>query len=86
VTNLSGVLNDAARTRPETATLVHNGLPRSFAELDALSARAAALLVEQGVRPGDRVALMLPNSIEFPVLCYAILRAVDAPRDAQLKA
>ncbi|MFJ1766879.1 long-chain fatty acid--CoA ligase [Amycolatopsis sp. NPDC088138] len=88
MTNLSGVLSDAARARPDTAAVVHNGLSRTFAELDGLSARAATLLVDQGVRPGDRVALVLPNSVEFLVLYYAILRAgaVVVPMNPLLKA
>ena len=37
--------------------------------------RQAGALVEQGVRPGDKVALMCPNTAEFPRAYYAILAA-----------
>ena len=47
----------------------------SYAELDALAGRTAALLATRGVLPGDRVGLMLPNMPEFPVLYYGVLRA-----------
>ncbi len=41
----------------------------------ARAGQAAALLREVGVGPGDRVALMLPNVLAFPVLFYGSLAA-----------
>jgi long-chain acyl-CoA synthetase len=60
----------------------------SYAALDEGSARAAGLLRERGLRPGDRVALMLPNLPEFAVIYYGILRAgcVVVPMNPLLKA
>jgi long-chain acyl-CoA synthetase len=59
----------------------------SYAELDDASARVAALLTSRGVEPGDRVGIMLPNVIEFPVIYYGILRAgaVAVPMNPLLK-
>ncbi|WP_373300012.1 AMP-binding protein [Streptomyces xantholiticus] len=39
----------------------------TYARLDDLSARTAALLQARGIRPGDRVALIMPNVPHFPV-------------------
>ena len=47
----------------------------SFADLDALSNRAANGLVAAGVGPGDRVALYGPNCWEWLVAYYAIAKA-----------
>lgn len=47
----------------------------SFAELDRDSAALAAELVRRGVRPGDRVALMMANSIAWPLTWLSIIRA-----------
>jgi long-chain acyl-CoA synthetase len=47
----------------------------SYAALAGASARAAALLREHGVGPGDRVGLMLPNVPQFAVAYYGVLRA-----------
>ena len=47
----------------------------SYGELDSLSAALGAWLQSQGLEPGARVALMLPNIPQFAVTMAAILRA-----------
>ena len=48
----------------------------TFAEVDAWTSRLAHRLIEvDGVRPGDRVALMLPNVVHWPVGWLAVLKA-----------
>jgi long-chain acyl-CoA synthetase len=48
----------------------------SYAEWDRYSRDFAAFLVEQaGCRPGDRVAIMLPNLLSYPVAFLGALRA-----------
>jgi long-chain acyl-CoA synthetase len=46
----------------------------TFRELDALSAKIGAWLQSRGLKPGARVALMLPNVLQFPVAMAGILR------------
>jgi len=47
-----------------------------FAELDRLSRDFAAWLVaEAGLQPGQRVALMMPNLLQYPVALFGVLRA-----------
>jgi long-chain acyl-CoA synthetase len=55
----------------------HNlGRSLSFNELDRLSRDFAAFLQGlAGVVPGDRVAIMLPNLLQYPVVLFGILRA-----------
>src|SRR6478609_10219202 len=48
----------------------------SFAELEALSNRAADGLVAAGVQPGDRVALYGPNCWEWLVAYYGVAKTV----------
>ncbi|WP_144127679.1 long-chain-fatty-acid--CoA ligase [Catellatospora sichuanensis] len=59
----------------------------SYAQLDAASARVAGLLRNRGVRPGDRVGIMLPNVPQFAAAYYGILRAgaVVVPMNVLLK-
>ncbi|MBI5924718.1 MAG: AMP-binding protein [Aquabacterium sp.] len=46
-----------------------------FSDIDAASRRMAAYLHGLGLKPGDRVAVMLPNVPQYPVVVAAILRA-----------
>ncbi|ADB49851.1 long-chain-fatty-acid--CoA ligase [Conexibacter woesei] len=73
--NLAATMLASAAERPDAAAVRHGDRVISYAELAALSARFAARLVERGVRPGDRVGLMLPNVLQFPVAYLGILRA-----------
>lgn len=47
----------------------------SYRELDTLSGKLAAFLQTQGLEPGARVALMMPNVLQYPVAIAAVLRA-----------
>ncbi len=47
----------------------------TFAELDRLSAAFGAWLQSRGIKPGARVAIMMPNVIQYPVAVAGVLRA-----------
>jgi long-chain acyl-CoA synthetase len=48
----------------------------TYAELDRLSARFAGYLQgELGLAPGTRVALMMPNVLQYPIAMFGALRA-----------
>ena len=47
----------------------------TFAELDRMSKAFGAWLQAQGLQKGDRVALMMPNVLQYPVALFGILRA-----------
>lgn len=47
----------------------------AYRELDSLSSALGAWLQSQGLQPGARVAIMLPNIPQFPVTMAAVLRA-----------
>lgn len=55
-------LREAARQRPTHPALFFKGAAISWAELERLTSAFAAALVALGLRPGDRLALCLPNS------------------------
>jgi crotonobetaine/carnitine-CoA ligase len=62
--------------RPDHTFLLHEGRKVSYAEFDALSSRLANVLIDQGVKPGDRVTLgMLGNSIEYVVSAMGIMKS-----------
>lgn len=61
----------AART-----AYVNMGKSISYQELDELSRQFAGYLQgELGLAPGARVALMMPNCLQYPIAMFAILRA-----------
>ncbi|HSR66277.1 MAG TPA: AMP-binding protein [Xanthomonadaceae bacterium] len=61
------------RDRPAFANL---GKVMSYGELDRLSAQFAAwLLGELGLKRGDRVAIMMPNCLQYPIATFGVLRA-----------
>jgi mycobactin salicyl-AMP ligase len=78
---LDTILTDASlRFRDRIAVL--DALPGSglsYAELDAQASRAAAGLRNLGIAPGDRVLLQLPNSCQFAVALFGLLRAGAIP-------
>ncbi|MFF0431260.1 long-chain fatty acid--CoA ligase [Streptomyces sp. NPDC004327] len=86
--NLATFLLHSAAARGDRIAVRHDDSTLTYAELDEASARVAALLRDRGVRPGDRVALTMPNVPLFPVVSYGILRVggVVVPMNPLLKA
>ena len=61
------------RDRPAFANL---GKVLTYADIDRLSAQLAAyLLGELQLKKGDRVAIMMPNCLQYPIATFGILRA-----------
>jgi long-chain acyl-CoA synthetase len=70
----------------KTALLWENGA-LSWAELDRRSSGFAQQLAAESIGPGDRVAIVLPNSCNFVVAFFAALKigATSAPLNPDLK-
>jgi long-chain acyl-CoA synthetase len=47
----------------------------TYGELDKLSRQMGAWLQSKGLKPGARVAIMMPNVLQYPVAMAAVLRA-----------
>jgi len=47
----------------------------TFAELDQWSNQFGAYLLSRGLEPGDKVALMMPNMLQYPIALFGALRA-----------
>jgi acyl-CoA synthetase (AMP-forming)/AMP-acid ligase II len=47
----------------------------TFADVHEASSRLARVLAAHGIRPGDRVAIMLGNVPEWPLSGFAVLKA-----------
>ena len=66
-----------AELAPDRVALEEIGTARSltYAELDRRAGQAASLLVERGVREGDRVAILCRNRLAFFELLFACAKA-----------
>jgi O-succinylbenzoate-CoA ligase len=76
----------ACRSRPDHLAVVFGDDTRTHSELHDRAARVAAVLAVHGVQPGDRVALLLHNRIEFveALLACHRLGAVAVPINFRL--
>ncbi|NRA10296.1 MAG: long-chain fatty acid--CoA ligase [Myxococcales bacterium] len=73
--NLGSILRGSAARRPEHVALRLDAYTLSYAELDRAARGVAAGLLDRGVAPGDKVALMIPNVPEFSIAYFGILYA-----------
>ncbi|MDP2776807.1 MAG: AMP-binding protein, partial [Anaerolineales bacterium] len=69
-------LEEAARKYPDHTCTIFKGAVISYREMNALTDHMAAALVdEMGVKKGDRVGLFLPNTPQFMIAYFGILKA-----------
>jgi acyl-CoA synthetase (AMP-forming)/AMP-acid ligase II len=69
----------AARRWPDRVALVDGDRRRTYRELDERATRLARALVGLGLAPGERVAVVQENRIEYVETVIAIARAGGAP-------
>ncbi|MFF9345852.1 long-chain fatty acid--CoA ligase [Streptomyces sp. NPDC014734] len=73
--SVASVLGESARTHPDRVAVVDPGTRLTYRELWARALRCAGALRASGVRPGDRVAVLLPNMTDFLYAYYGALAA-----------
>jgi long-chain acyl-CoA synthetase len=73
--SLTHLLEEAFRKYADRPAYACMGKSMSYAELDKLSGQMAAWLQSRGLQPGARVAIMMPNVLQYPVAMAAVLRA-----------
>ena len=73
--SLNELLEEAFRKYASRRAAVCMDSAMTFRQLDEASAAFGAWLQAQGLAPGSRVALMMPNVLQYPVAIAAILRA-----------
>jgi long-chain acyl-CoA synthetase len=85
--NLASNLADTTRAHADRMAVRVGDATTTYRELDEASAGVAGLLHERGLKPGDRVGIMLPNVAEFPMVYYGVLRAggIVVPMNPLLK-
>lgn len=73
--SLSAMLARSAQHGPQRPAVTLGDRTLTYAELDRAVSALATALTEQGVSPGDRVGLWMPNVTEFVVGYFAVIRA-----------
>ena len=74
--SIPSVLEVAIAKYADRPAFSNFGKTINYAQLDALSRQFAAyLLGELKLKKGDRVAIMLPNCLQYPIATFGILRA-----------
>jgi 2,3-dihydroxybenzoate-AMP ligase len=71
---LHDMLANSIRAAPQRTALVQGERRFSYAQLGEAIDRLARSLIDLGFRPRDRVVFQLPNSIEFVIALFALLR------------
>jgi fatty-acyl-CoA synthase len=87
-TSVGSALHWWAKTKGDQTAIVVGEQALSYRQLHHGSSRLARRLVDDGVKPGDRVGLLAPNSLEWPVAALGILKsgAILVPFNARMKA
>ncbi|CAG9181849.1 Long-chain-fatty-acid--CoA ligase [Cupriavidus laharis] len=73
--SLAQLLEHSFRTYADRRAFVCMDKAITYGELDRMSAQFAAWLQSRGLRPGARVAIMMPNVLQYPVVLAAVLCA-----------
>ena len=68
-------LENSAERFPDKTALVHEDVRAPYSEINFEADRIARFLVGQGVAKGDRVVLVLENSLEYVISYYGTLKA-----------
>ena len=69
------ILDESVAKYGDKTAYINMGQTISFSELDSLSRHFAAYLMNNGFKPGDAIAIMMPNLLQYPVALFGILRA-----------
>ena len=72
--NLAILLELSARRDPGKVAVIFEDMKLRYAEINGAANKIANGLVKLGVQPGDKVALMLPNTPHFVICYYAVLK------------
>ncbi|MFF8830392.1 long-chain fatty acid--CoA ligase [Streptomyces sp. NPDC015131] len=73
--SVADVLAETAAQRPGHTALIHGTEHHTYAWVWEQARRCAAVLRAGGVRPGDRVAVLLADTPRFPVVYFGVLAA-----------
>ncbi|MBV9279912.1 MAG: AMP-binding protein, partial [Chloroflexi bacterium] len=86
IDHLGYIIGHAVRLFPDREALIQDDLTLTYRQLDERCDRVARGLIDRGIAPGDRVALMWPNDIRYMESMLGTIRAgaVAVPLNVKL--
>jgi long-chain acyl-CoA synthetase len=72
---LIDMVEESFKKYADKPAFIFMGRSITFRELDEKSAHFGAYLQSRGLEPGDRIALMMPNMLQYPIAMFGALRA-----------
>ncbi|GAB3406349.1 long-chain fatty acid--CoA ligase [Massilia agilis] len=73
--SLTHLLEESFRKYADRPAYACMGKTLTYAEVDRMSQQMAAWLQNRGLKQGARVAIMMPNVLQYPIAMAAVLRA-----------
>lgn len=73
--SLVAIFDECCQQYADNVAFISFGKKITYAELDRYSRDFAAWLQGQGIKPGARVGLMMPNILQYPICLFGALRA-----------
>ena len=75
IPSLVALFEQACATYADKVAYISMGREITYRQLDAEATEFAGWLQAKGMKKGDRVALMMPNILQYPVALFGTLRA-----------
>ncbi|MEO5906657.1 MAG: AMP-binding protein, partial [Saprospiraceae bacterium] len=73
--NLNTFLDEAMMKFAKQPAFYCMGKTLTYGQVDKMSRQFAGYLQSRGLKPGDRVAIMMPNLLQYPIALFACIRA-----------
>ncbi len=73
--SLVALLDETFKKFPNNKAFSCMGKEITYAQVDKYSTQFGAYLHSRGLEPGDKVALMMPNLLQYPIALFGCLRA-----------
>ncbi len=73
--SLVNLIEETFKKYPDSVAFSCMGKELTFEELDKLSTQFGAYLLSRGLQAGDKIALMMPNMLQYPIALFGALRA-----------
>ena len=72
---IQDIIERSARAHPDKPAVRFNGVWKTYAEINLQADQVAAFLIQLGVKPGERVAILLENSFDYVASHFGALKA-----------